>query len=425
MRKFFGRILSVFCVLGIFIFTSVALSVSVVTAEQIYELTVICNSEKSGSIVGMEWKIYRVGERSGANSFTLTGDFSGYPVSMKKLTTTSAMQDAASTLATYATLDGISPLASGTTNENGAVSFEGLDAGIYLICGTTLKIGGNGNYTKYTPSPTLLEITAGSDETNFIIYPKISETTKKTASMAKYTVAKVWEDNDNAESTRPESVVILLYRDGEFDREVTLNAENDWKYSWDYDALPDWDIVEKDVPSGYSVVYRDNDSQFVLVNTYTKSEEPATEPPSHGVSEDNTNFPTEAFTSANETEASTISQITTGTVQPTSGTETTPVNTGHQEYATTASSAENTSVAGTTVPESGAGSSDMTVSTTSSTAGGTITTGNNGSSGGYSSGGSSSTKLPQTGQLWWPVPILTAVGLILIVIGTRLRTETR
>lgn len=27
------------------------------------------------------------------------------------------------------------------------------------------------------------------------------------------------------------------------------------------------------------------------------------------------------------------------------------------------------------------------------------------------------TTLPQTGQLWWPVPVLTAAGLILIVIG--------
>lgn len=27
------------------------------------------------------------------------------------------------------------------------------------------------------------------------------------------------------------------------------------------------------------------------------------------------------------------------------------------------------------------------------------------------------TKLPQTGQLWWPVPVLTAAGLLLIVIG--------
>lgn len=26
-------------------------------------------------------------------------------------------------------------------------------------------------------------------------------------------------------------------------------------------------------------------------------------------------------------------------------------------------------------------------------------------------------KLPQTGQLWWPVPVLLAVGLLLVLIG--------
>lgn len=27
------------------------------------------------------------------------------------------------------------------------------------------------------------------------------------------------------------------------------------------------------------------------------------------------------------------------------------------------------------------------------------------------------TSLPQTGQLWWPVPVLLAVGLLFVVIG--------
>ena len=32
-------------------------------------------------------------------------------------------------------------------------------------------------------------------------------------------------------------------------------------------------------------------------------------------------------------------------------------------------------------------------------------------------------KLPQTGQLWWPVPVLFAVGLALIVLGVARRRE--
>jgi len=32
-------------------------------------------------------------------------------------------------------------------------------------------------------------------------------------------------------------------------------------------------------------------------------------------------------------------------------------------------------------------------------------------------------KLPQTGQLWWPVPVLALAGLVLMGIGFKLRTK--
>lgn len=40
------------------------------------------------------------------------------------------------------------------------------------------------------------------------------------------------------------------------------------------------------------------------------------------------------------------------------------------------------------------------------------------------SDGSGGTKLPQTGQLWWPVPVLVAAGLLMIVFGLIRRRET-
>lgn len=83
------------------------------------------------------------------------------------------------------------------------------------------------------------------------------------------------------------------------------------------------------VPENYGVVYRENETQYVVVNTYNKPETPVT------------------------TSSTTV----------------------------TASSTNNTS--------------------------------------------SGSEKLPQTGQLWWPVPILTACGLIFIFIGIRLRAKNR
>ena len=34
-------------------------------------------------------------------------------------------------------------------------------------------------------------------------------------------------------------------------------------------------------------------------------------------------------------------------------------------------------------------------------------------------------KLPQTGQLWWPVPALSAAGLILIAVGVRVNSKRK
>ncbi|MBR6102285.1 MAG: hypothetical protein IKP95_07645 [Ruminococcus sp.] len=38
------------------------------------------------------------------------------------------------------------------------------------------------------------------------------------------------------------------------------------------------------------------------------------------------------------------------------------------------------------------------------------------------SGGSEEGKTPQTGQLWWPVPVLGAAGLVLVALGLRIRS---
>lgn len=51
--------------------------------------------------------------------------------------------------------------------------------------------------------------------------------------------------------------------------------------------------------------------------------------------------------------------------------------------------------------------------------------GHGGTSGGGPGSGASGNKLPQTGMLWWPVPVLSAAGLALLGIGLLRRKEGR
>lgn len=45
-------------------------------------------------------------------------------------------------------------------------------------------------------------------------------------------VTKAWSDADNADGIRPDSVKVLLYRNGEEINSKTLNADNGWKTSF-------------------------------------------------------------------------------------------------------------------------------------------------------------------------------------------------
>ena len=45
-------------------------------------------------------------------------------------------------------------------------------------------------------------------------------------------VEKIWDDNDNAEGFRPESVTVKLLANGEEAGTATLNEDNEWKYTW-------------------------------------------------------------------------------------------------------------------------------------------------------------------------------------------------
>lgn len=315
---------AVLCLLGMLFCLAAAMLPMITRAAGEYSLTLVCRSSDV-TLSGMQWNIYPVGERTEQNSFRLTGDFAGYPVSMDNLSSTSDLQDAADTLENYAVLDKIAPLNSGETDENGMLRFDALAAGVYLIAGKSVTVGD----TQYIPSPSLLEVSESGETFDIMTYPKIEKRKTGSSDETIYTVTKIWIDDEEDLSVRPDSVVLGLYCNEELDREITLSEENDWSYTWSSDASSVWSIKEMQVPENYGVVYRENETQYVVVNTYNKPETPVT------------------------TSSTTV----------------------------TASSPNNSS--------------------------------------------SGSEKLPQTGQLWWPVPILTACGLIFIFIGIRLRAKNR
>lgn len=91
-------------------------------------------------------------------------------------------------------------------------------------------------------------------------------------------VQKIWDDNDNQDGIRPDSVTVTLYADGVAIKTLTLNAENHWKGSFDELAMYAADShgravvytvgeANADIPEGYTPSVNGN----VITNTHLPS----------------------------------------------------------------------------------------------------------------------------------------------------------
>lgn len=91
------------------------------------------------------------------------------------------------------------------------------------------------------------------------------------------TVTKAWNDDNNKDGHRPESVQVQLLADGKSQGDpITLNSDNHWTYTWnDLDKQLnnkdiDYSVSEKDVSKYYQATSSHTDTNNItLTNTYT------------------------------------------------------------------------------------------------------------------------------------------------------------
>ena len=113
----------------------------------------------------------------------------------------------------------------------------------------------NGKAIKYT----VKEVNTDAKYTES--YSEDTFTITNTHSVAKTekTVTKVWDDDDNRDGIRPESVTVNLLANEEIVEEAELNEENGWSYTWkDLDVNAggqpiEYKVEEADVAKGYEV----------------------------------------------------------------------------------------------------------------------------------------------------------------------------
>ena len=213
-----------------------------------------------------EFKVYRAGEITDNWEFVLTGAFQDIPADLNDLDT-EAMTELSETLAAYAAADGIEPDYSGRTDENGQVVFEGLTKGLYLIIGESVIWDG----MRYDPVPFLLTVPSQDAEGTWNYQTEADvkyETSVPEKEETEYKVVKYWV-GDGSGNARPVQITVDILRDGVLYDTQTLNAENNWSYSWTAeDNGSVWQVVEREIPDHYTVKVEKNKTMFLLTNTY-------------------------------------------------------------------------------------------------------------------------------------------------------------
>jgi hypothetical protein len=341
-------------------------------------------------VANATFNIYYIGEIDDDDSLVMSNDFAAATISAVDVDDVDTVE-LSETLEGYVHRDKLEPVTSAVTDGNGVAQFEidDVDDGVYLCDGDELLTENK----IYKFEPFLVEI----PQDDLVSVPKIMSLSLEEAEQL--SVLKVWKDNENAAGERPESITVQLLRDDDVYQELELSSANNWRHTWyALDENYEWRVVEKEAPEDYKVSITTEGSTVVITNT--NEPEVTTEETTEATTEETTEVLTEETTEATTEETTEV--ITEETTELTTETST--------ELTTEASTELTTEV--TTEVEEGT-PTDPEITTTE------VTTENE-----TSEPDEPDEKLPQTGTMWYLVPLFTMTGLALFVLGYVTHTKS-
>lgn len=342
-------------------------------------------------ISGVEFSIYQVATFDEYGALVKTEDFKEVPTEYNFLQTHEEWFATAETVKRYvidkngnpnsSENDLIHPIQTGSTSYSGSLTFQGtstqkMSTGLYLVVGESKQIG---DY-EYRVAPFLMALpnteknADGSysfeyqvtvyikfDKENTIVpNPDPTPTPDPDPNTGSLSVIKRWND-EGYEEERPDAIHVNLYQDGIFIDSKELNEDNYWRHTWTgLEKEGEWTVVETGVSGSYIVTYTDGESEFIIDNTYVEeiddNETPGVDRPD-GEAPDNPSQP-------NGGEDIEDNEIPGGSFEgePDDSNNGTPIE----------------QMKDPDIPKG---------------------------------------KLPQTGLLQWPIPVMASLGLILFLIG--------
>ena len=166
-----------------------------------------------------------------------------------------------------------------TSGETGRLYFNGGAASIRLSHGESVTLSGIPLGTSYTVTERAAQdmrvSSTGSKGAITGTGHMAAFVNTMTQAYADLTVRKAWNDANDAQKLRPQSVTVDVTRNGQTITTLTLNAANRWTQT--LTQLPmfdgngeayDYDVVENDVPEGYTASVVTRGTTFTVINTH-------------------------------------------------------------------------------------------------------------------------------------------------------------
>ena len=280
LKKNLKYLMSLVMVVIIFVSTTMIQAADLIDTTAKGSLTIQYkhNGEALSNVV---FNLYQIADISPTGQYTLVEAYNAYPIDTALLEDQTQWQAMATTLLTYITVDYLAVDRTASTNESGYVAFNELTVGLYLVANEATT----SNDTTITMRPFLVSLpslnVAGTNWAyDLTVGPKTSGsgTTEGGGSSGgndtiNIGVSKVWEGQDNL--IRPETITVDLYNGTTLYETVTLHTTNGWRHTWyNLPAEGNWHVVERDVPSGYTVTYDYYETFYRITNTYQEPSEP-------------------------------------------------------------------------------------------------------------------------------------------------------
>ncbi|WP_026509679.1 Cna B-type domain-containing protein [Butyrivibrio sp. LC3010] len=329
-----------------------------------------------GEMDGVNTKVYKIASISENGEFTLLPPYDSLGLEVSDMRSL-ANQEKWDTIITEAgkcvAQNNIQPSYQGTSGNDGFTRLGKVDKGLYYgVSDPLVKEGIQYKYFDFlsvVPGPSSIDENGNNlwDGTWTNAQYDVIAIPKRAANRLEedpevFAIHKQWVDDGGED--RPDSIKVKIFCDGAYAETVELSNENNWKYSWNYEKGHTFTVEEENDNTGYTPTISQNENTIVIVNTKKpKRPDQPNEP-------EKPNKPNKPGKPSKPNEP-----VTPDTVD---------------------------SPGGSTPPDDGGsvlGAIRKFVGELPEVLG--------------------ARRLPQTGQLWWPIPVLAIMGIILIVLGFR------